>query len=105
MSPISNIGPKTSRAARDRLELNLEAKFSRHNNLPEIVAGRRPNGGGRRHHVACDARPHARRIVSGSWRWLRQPVAQHLSCGWQPIAQPCEEEQHSSATSCVGHGQ
>ncbi|KZV13573.1 GTP-binding protein Obg/CgtA [Dorcoceras hygrometricum] len=49
MGPISNIGPKTSRAARDRPELNLEAKFSRHNNLPEIVAGRRPRGGGLRH--------------------------------------------------------
>ncbi|KZV49929.1 hypothetical protein F511_29171 [Dorcoceras hygrometricum] len=27
MGPISNIGPKTSRAARDRPELNLEVKF------------------------------------------------------------------------------
>ncbi|KZV21864.1 hypothetical protein F511_10000 [Dorcoceras hygrometricum] len=42
MGPKSNIGPKTSWDARDRPELNLEEKFSRRNNLPEIVAGRRP---------------------------------------------------------------
>ncbi|KZV16342.1 hypothetical protein F511_25963 [Dorcoceras hygrometricum] len=86
MGPISNIGPKTSRAARDRPELNLEAKLSRHNNLPEIVAGRRPHGGGRRHHVACGAWPHACRILCGAWRWLRQPVAQCFSPGRPPEA-------------------
>ncbi|KZV17064.1 P-loop containing nucleoside triphosphate hydrolases superfamily protein [Dorcoceras hygrometricum] len=41
---MSDIGPKTSWAVRDRPELNLELKFSRCNNLPEIVAGRRPHG-------------------------------------------------------------
>ncbi|KZV53671.1 hypothetical protein F511_27820 [Dorcoceras hygrometricum] len=42
MGPTSNIGPKTSWAARDRPELNLEEKFSRRNNLPEIIAVRPP---------------------------------------------------------------
>ncbi|KZV46828.1 triacylglycerol lipase [Dorcoceras hygrometricum] len=36
--PISNIGPKTSWAARDRPELNLEVKFSRRKELPKITS-------------------------------------------------------------------
>ncbi|KZV17851.1 hypothetical protein F511_23413 [Dorcoceras hygrometricum] len=40
IGPISNIGPKTSWAARDRPEQNLEVKFSRRND-----AGDSPDGG------------------------------------------------------------
>ncbi|KZV37017.1 hypothetical protein F511_26692 [Dorcoceras hygrometricum] len=69
MGPISNIGPKTSWAARDRPEQNLEAKFCRCNNLSEIITGGRPHGGGGRHHVACGARPHACYTKCGAWRW------------------------------------
>ncbi|KZV55480.1 hypothetical protein F511_29586 [Dorcoceras hygrometricum] len=46
MGPLSNIGPKTSRAARDRPELNLEAKFSSRND-----AGDSPDGGRRQYSV------------------------------------------------------
>ncbi|KZV13750.1 hypothetical protein F511_45088 [Dorcoceras hygrometricum] len=69
MGSISNIGPKTSRAARDRPELNPRKQTSRHD-----IAGASPDGG-RRHHVACGARSHARRNACGAWRTMRQPVA------------------------------
>ncbi|KZV57159.1 hypothetical protein F511_36288 [Dorcoceras hygrometricum] len=58
MGPISNIGPKTSRAAQDRPEQNLEEKFSRRND-----AGYSPDGGSKAAvaaimHVSCGILPH-----------------------------------------------
>ncbi|KZV17886.1 hypothetical protein F511_02733 [Dorcoceras hygrometricum] len=51
MGPISNIGPKTSQAARDRPELNPRKQTSRHD-----IAGRRP-------HSAARSPQHVRRIA------------------------------------------
>ncbi|KZV49957.1 hypothetical protein F511_04265 [Dorcoceras hygrometricum] len=63
-------------------------KISRRNEAG-YVAGQRPHGGGRRHHVVCGAWPHACRIVRGAWRWLRQPVAQRFSPDRPPEAHDC----------------
>ncbi|KZV17948.1 lysine-specific histone demethylase 13 [Dorcoceras hygrometricum] len=73
MGPISYIGPKTSRAARDRPEQNLEAKISRRNNLPEIVAGRRPLA---THRTAASSRAMPRIVL---------PLTAH---GRAPITRP-----------------
>ncbi|KZV31910.1 Region-like protein isoform 1 [Dorcoceras hygrometricum] len=99
MGPISNIGPKTSRAARDRPELNLEAKFSRHNNLPEIVAGRRPHGGGRRQHIA--QQHHRARCRASSCHSRCTAVRQPLDhrAAW------CARPATSGATIALGGGQ
>ncbi|KZV20441.1 hypothetical protein F511_13439 [Dorcoceras hygrometricum] len=75
MGPISNIGPKTSWAARDRPELNLEV-ISRRNAAGDVT-GRRLHGGGLRHHVACDARPHACRNSRGLSAPRRRTIAPH----------------------------
>ncbi|KZT75840.1 hypothetical protein F511_47135 [Dorcoceras hygrometricum] len=114
MGPTSNIGPKTSWAARDRPELNLEVKFNRRNNLPEIVAGRRrppPPTNRVRHSAALwqhDARPG--RVNSGASRRKRAPIKAH----WLRIItrrrqqavgsrsrNTCVRDQHLSASQCA----
>ncbi|KZV29988.1 hypothetical protein F511_19750 [Dorcoceras hygrometricum] len=88
--------------------LNLEAKFSRRKNLPEIVARRRPHGGDRRHYFACGTRPHAGCVLRGlAAHSLPQPahssarpVADHRapSCGNQPESgRPPSEKQAASS--------
>ncbi|KZV50212.1 7-ethoxycoumarin O-deethylase-like [Dorcoceras hygrometricum] len=99
MAPISNIGPKTSWAARDRPEQNLEAKFSHRNNLPEIVAGRR------RRPPTCNVQPprEAAAVVLRNQCATRRmlivpPRAREAASGRPPSAQPCANHRPPSAT-------
>ncbi|KZV31905.1 hypothetical protein F511_24634 [Dorcoceras hygrometricum] len=80
MGPTSNIGPKTSWAARDRPEIILEENFSRLNNLPEIVAGRRPP-------PPCCAQHKAARLAATSVAALR-PWRRMAACLLPNIVQP-----------------
>ncbi|KZV14175.1 hypothetical protein F511_14622 [Dorcoceras hygrometricum] len=57
MGPISNIGPKTSCATRERPEKNLEAKFSHRNDAGESSDGGRTAAVAT--NIACGAWPHA----------------------------------------------
>ncbi|KZV22104.1 hypothetical protein F511_11632 [Dorcoceras hygrometricum] len=96
MGPISNIGPKTPRAARDRPEQNLEAKFSRCND-----AGDSPDGGRTAAAVAnlaCGVWPHAAApsaalpgsIVRQPWRTSGRPPR-------NIVAQPCVKRRTTMA--------
>ncbi|KZV46449.1 hypothetical protein F511_11300 [Dorcoceras hygrometricum] len=81
VGPISNIGPKTSWAARDRPDLNQEVKFSRRNNLSERHAGRQPHGGGGRQQIACgSSRTHTASSAASAVR-LRATLAR----GWRHL--------------------
>ncbi|KZV06612.1 hypothetical protein F511_45906 [Dorcoceras hygrometricum] len=95
MGPTSNIGPKTSWAARDRPELNLEEKFSRRNNLPEIVAGRRLP-------PPCCVRRLAARLPQQVRRMaLVAPTSGATFIFWPAIIaqQLCTKQQHHTAAS------
>ncbi|KZV30167.1 hypothetical protein F511_20797 [Dorcoceras hygrometricum] len=96
MGPISNIGPKTPRAARDRPEQKLEAKFSRRND-----AGDSPDGGrtvASVANLACGVWPHAaapcaalpRSIVRQPWRTSGRPPR-------NIVAQPCAKRRTAMA--------
>ncbi|KZV57197.1 hypothetical protein F511_41232 [Dorcoceras hygrometricum] len=58
MGPISNIGPKTSWAARDRPEQNLETKFSSRNDSRDSPDGGRTAAVASIMHVSCGILPH-----------------------------------------------
>ncbi|KZV48561.1 hypothetical protein F511_25684 [Dorcoceras hygrometricum] len=107
MGPISNIGPKTPRAARDRPEQNLEVKFSRRND-----AGDSSDGGGRRQlSVRCmAARRRAKRGASSQHRaptvaHIRPTIVQNLAHGRWPRLAFCRatmrEAAHSHGTTIV----
>ncbi|KZV29112.1 Calcium-dependent lipid-binding family protein isoform 3 [Dorcoceras hygrometricum] len=84
MGPISNIGPKTSWAARDRPEQNLEEKLAVAT-LPEDT----PDGGGGRHHITCGAGPHVpplSRILMRGDDDDREPFMEHNSAPAAPIS-------------------
>ncbi|KZV30441.1 hypothetical protein F511_21327 [Dorcoceras hygrometricum] len=96
MGPISNIGPKTSRAARDKPEQNLEVISRRK------VAGASPDDGPRRRP------PPQNRTAAAAQRCAKRDArpratsrAQQVSAGqWlrQPVAQPCAKQRPASAT-------
>ncbi|KZV38686.1 plastid-specific ribosomal protein 6 [Dorcoceras hygrometricum] len=100
MGPISNISPKTSRAARDRPELNPRINQpSRHR---RSITGRRPHGGGRCQDIArglaasCAAQPR---------NAMRDQHISYASSSTQPctiIGRPASD---SSATIALDSGQ
>ncbi|KZV41254.1 hypothetical protein F511_41295 [Dorcoceras hygrometricum] len=99
MGPISNIGPKTSRIARDRPELNLEAKFSRRNNLPEIVAGRRPPPHSARHKAA---RCRAKRGACSAQRFATSGACRRPACSYTRAIHGAQQRGgHSNITQPV----
>ncbi|KZV24184.1 hypothetical protein F511_03501 [Dorcoceras hygrometricum] len=75
MGPKSNIGPKTSRGARDRPEKNLEAKFSRRNDIGDSSDGCRTAA------AAGNTLRGSRANKRMSSRAQRPSIAQHLAHG------------------------
>ncbi|KZT75899.1 hypothetical protein F511_47076 [Dorcoceras hygrometricum] len=87
MGPISNIGPKTSWAARDRPEQNLEAKFSRRNDV-----GDSPDDGctaavAAIMHVSCGILPHIGSRQARPFSAMHgSKMAHHLRNVWARLA-------------------
>ncbi|KZV30166.1 hypothetical protein F511_20796 [Dorcoceras hygrometricum] len=96
MGSISNIGTKTPRAARDRPEQNLEAKFSRRNDTGDLPDGGRTAAAVA--NLACGVWPHAaapcaalpRSIVRQPWRTSGRPPR-------NIVAQPCAKRRTAMA--------
>ncbi|KZV57795.1 hypothetical protein F511_27365 [Dorcoceras hygrometricum] len=92
-------------------DLNLEVKFSRRNNLPEIVAGRQPHDGGRRQHVARQPRKqaHVQPCAAAKHHAKQCPAMAHPASIKRPASakQFARVAANHRATSCAaaGHGQ
>ncbi|KZV35545.1 thylakoid lumenal 15.0 kDa protein 2, chloroplastic [Dorcoceras hygrometricum] len=92
LGPISNIGPKTSRAARDRPELNPRKQTSRHD-----IAGTSPDGGRRRQQISRRASLHKSAHVAAQPR-----ASSGLSAGQQVASGlriPCAGVGHHASTN------
>ncbi|KZV48239.1 hypothetical protein F511_43594 [Dorcoceras hygrometricum] len=96
MGPISNIGPKIPRAARDRPKQNLEAKFSRRNDDGDSPDGGRTSAAVA--NLACGVWPHAAAPSAALPRNIvRQPWCKSGRPPRNIVAQPCAKRRTAMA--------